>query len=432
MNDTFEANIDCLAGPTHHFGGHAYGNIASLEHRGIISHPKKAALQGLEKMKLLFDLGVPQIVLPPHPRPNYKIFKQLGFEGSLDEAVQKAYNEAPALLLKLSSSSAMWAANSATVTPSHDAQDNKVHVTCANLVSNFHRSIEVDYTLQLFKGIFKNPDLFTVHDALPQTLDFSDEGAANHTRFSFSSDKKGVHLFVYGASESLKPTRYPARQTKLSQETIIRLHKMDKHQVVFAQQNPAVIDKGVFHNDVISTGFLDLFIYHEDAFVNRDLVLYELQKKGPLKPLKITKEMLSVEDAVRSYLFNSQIVLAKDNQLVLIAPTECEKIAQAKTCLEFITQNSPIKNVIFLPLQESMFNGGGPACLRLRVPLTQKELNSMHQGVIFTENLYNKLKSFILSHYPDEFTLKMLLDSKFIKAVQDAYSTCLEILELDL
>jgi succinylarginine dihydrolase len=430
QTSTTEVNIDCLAGPTHHFGGLSFGNIASVQHKGVLSHPKRAALQGLEKMKLLSDLGVLQIVLPPHPRPHFEMLKRLGFEGSNQEIIEAAYKENPDLLLKCSSSSAMWAANSATVTPSVDSLDHKVHITCANLATNFHRSIEANYTEFLFRKIFYDPNFFTHHKMLPATPEFFDEGAANHTRFCRSQSEKGVHFFVYGLQDKLQPEKYPARQTKESQTSIAKLHKIDQKQLVFAQQNPKAIDAGVFHNDVISTGFQDIFLYHEEAFVQTDHVIRDLQEKCELQLIKITKGMLSVEDAVRSYLFNSQIVETKDKKIVLIAPSECEKIGTAKTCLEAIQKNSALHDVIFVPLQESMFNGGGPACLRLRMPLTQNEMQSIHQGVVFTGNLYNKLKVWIEKHYPDEFKLKMLLDHKFLKSIDEAFTTCLDILEL--
>ena len=151
-----EVNIDCIAGPTHHFGGLAFGNVASIHSQAMLSHPKKAALQGLEKMKLLFDLGVPQIIFPPHPRPLFSALKALGFEGSPDAIVEKAFKRAPNLLLICSSSSAMWMANAAIITPSIDSEDHKVHITPANLASNLHRSLEVPLTSALLQKVFNN------------------------------------------------------------------------------------------------------------------------------------------------------------------------------------------------------------------------------------------------------------------------------------
>ena len=71
-----EYNFDGLIGPTHNFSGLASGNIASAKSRFSISHPKKAALQGLAKIKLLMNLGLPQGIIPPQERPNLTALRQ--------------------------------------------------------------------------------------------------------------------------------------------------------------------------------------------------------------------------------------------------------------------------------------------------------------------------------------------------------------------
>ena len=61
----FELNLDGLVGPTHNYAGLSYGNLASTRHRQTVSNPRAAALEGLEKMKVLADLGLKQAVCPP-------------------------------------------------------------------------------------------------------------------------------------------------------------------------------------------------------------------------------------------------------------------------------------------------------------------------------------------------------------------------------
>src|SRR5207248_5247403 len=111
----FEINFDGLVGPTHNYAGLSYGNVASMKNKASISSPKQAALQGLEKMRLLEGLGVKQAVLPPHERPQLATLRALGFRGSDGDVLRGAQREDAALLAAVCSSSNMWAANAATV-----------------------------------------------------------------------------------------------------------------------------------------------------------------------------------------------------------------------------------------------------------------------------------------------------------------------------
>ena len=74
-----EVNIDGLVGPTHNFAGLSLGNRASMQNAGTVSNPKRAALQGLAKMRHLHRLGVPQGIMPPQQRPDPDVLQQLGF-----------------------------------------------------------------------------------------------------------------------------------------------------------------------------------------------------------------------------------------------------------------------------------------------------------------------------------------------------------------
>ncbi len=264
INETArEVNFDGLVGPTHNYAGLAYGNPAAMEHALSGSNPKAAVLQGLEKMKLLMDLGLVQGVLPPQERPDVGALRRLGFRGSDSEIIQAAGRESPSLLASVYSASSMWAANAATIAPSADTRDGRVHFTPANLVSQFHRSIETDFTATLFKRIFQDKTAFVHHSTLPRSLHFSDEGAANHSRLCSSYSGKGLQVFAYGRtafdfSDSL-PKIFPGRQSLEASEAIARLHLLDPRATVFIKQNPDAIDGGVFHNDVISVGNQNLF-----------------------------------------------------------------------------------------------------------------------------------------------------------------------------
>ena len=202
-----EVNFDGLVGPNHNYAGLAQGNLASATNSKNTSYPKAAALQGLEKMKALFELGLTQGILPPLQRPDLVCLKKLGFTGKPKKIISKAANAAPELLAAVYSSSSMWTANAATVSPSCDTKDKRLHLTPANLNSNFHRSIEMDHTHFNLKQIFNNKKLFEVHQPLPQTEELADEGSANHMRLSSKDFSKGLELFVYGKKKAEFPVK---------------------------------------------------------------------------------------------------------------------------------------------------------------------------------------------------------------------------------
>ncbi|MEM0912426.1 MAG: N-succinylarginine dihydrolase, partial [Pseudomonadota bacterium] len=265
-----EANFDGLVGPTHNYAGLSFGNVASKANANSQSNPKQAALQGLAKMKALSDLGLLQGVLAPQQRPDVNCLRRLGFGGTEEQVLRSVYKKAPHLLMAVSSASSMWTANAATVSPSADTSDNKVHFTPANLTNKFHRSIEPDTTGNILRAVFKDDTHFHHHKHLPENDHFGDEGAANHTRFCRRFGETGVEFFVYGKhafdETTPHPIKYPARQTFEASESIARLHGLKAEKTVYAQQNPDVIDQGVFHNDVIAVGSRNVMFYHESAF----------------------------------------------------------------------------------------------------------------------------------------------------------------------
>ena len=275
-----EYNFDGLIGPTHNFSGLALGNIASAKNRFLISHPKKAALQGLAKMKLLMDLGLKQGFIPPHERPHLAALRRdLGLKGSDHQILAKFRQRNFDTLRKYSSASAMWVANTATVSPSSDTADGRVHITPANLVSLKHRAIEANESTAFLKYIFRDNKFFAHHP--PFENKYFDEGAANHMRLSMEHGDKGLELFIYGKETSKKkilaPKKYPARQSREASVAIATLHQLDPDQTAFLQQNPLVIDAGVFHNDVIAVSNEDVLFFHEKAFVNAEEII---KKRG--------------------------------------------------------------------------------------------------------------------------------------------------------
>lgn len=437
---SYEVNFDGLVGPTHNYGGLSYGNVASQSNSQQASNPREAARQGLAKMKALADMGFKQGVLAPQERPDVAALRRLGFSGSDAEVIQRAAKEAMPLLVASCSASSMWVANAATVSPSADTADGRVHFTAANLNCKYHRSIEHPTTSRVLGAMFSNDKHFAHHAALPAVAQFGDEGAANHTRFCRTYGEAGVEFFVYGRSafdsRYPAPQKYPARQTLEASQAVARLHGLSDDGVVYAQQNPAVIDQGVFHNDVIAVGNGEVLFYHEDAFLETDAVLGQLRAKlaskgGNFQAICVPRAAVTVEDAVRSYLFNSQLLSRDDGSMLLVVPEECRNNERVWAYLGQLTsQGGPVREVKVFDLKQSMQNGGGPACLRLRVALKETELAAVNQGVIMTASLYDTLVQWVDKHYRDRLGEADLADPQLLVECRTALDELTQILKL--
>lgn len=434
-----EANFDGLVGPTHNYAGLSWGNVASKANVSATSNPKEAALQGLAKMKHLADRGYVQGVLPPHERPHIPTLKALGYRGSDGEILAAVARDNPVLLSAVASASCMWTANAATVSASADTRDHRVHFTPANLNAKFHRSIEHVVTGRVLKSIFSDEAYFAHHPALPAVSQFGDEGAANHTRLCAGHGEPGVELFVYGGvafdDDAPGPNKFPARQTLEASRAIARLHGLDDNHVVFAQQNPVAIDAGVFHNDVIAVGNGNVLFYHEQAFLNEDRVLADISarlKGAELEPIRVRESEVPLADAVASYLFNSQLINAPDGMLLAV-PAECREIPSVSNYLDgLVASGGPITAVEVFDVKQSMRNGGGPACLRLRVVLRDDELKAMNHGVLLTDELYGHLTAWVQGHYRDRLSQEDLADPMLLEESRHALDELSGILGLGM
>ncbi len=455
--DYIEVNFDALVGPTHNYAGLAFGNLASLENIRQVSHPREAALQGLRKMHLLMQLGLKQGILPPHERPNLPMLRNLGFSGTDIQILNQSKKIAPSLFYACYSSSSMWSANAATVTPSPDSQDAKLHITPANLISHFHRSIETEFTYLVLKRIFFDESKFVVHPPLPSHTSFGDEGAANHNRLCLQYGDSGLEIFVYGRKgfddprmssqmnasthpiktkkhENYTPRIFPARQTLVASQAIARRHLLNKNACIFVKQNPHVIDKGVFHNDVISVMNKNVFLTHELAFEEDiDLLYQTLQSRAsfPIHFINIKESEISVIHAVQSYLFNSQLVSLPNNDMALIAPEECREIPSAfKVVQKILESDNPIRQLHFVDCCESMKNGGGPACLRLRVVLSEDEQNALMPEIFLDEDKYQKLTHWVKRFYRESIRDEDLLDPLLIEESKTSLDELTSLLQL--
>ncbi len=429
-----EVNFDGLVGLTHHYAGLSFGNEASTKHRNQVSNPKLAAKQGLLKMKALSDAGFPQAVIPPQERPNVAVLRQLGFSGSDEQVVAKAAVQTPELLSAASSASSMWVANAATVCPSADAMDSRVHLTVANLNNKFHRSSEAPTTEALLRAIFRDEERFAVHSALPQVARFGDEGAANHNRLGGEYGEPGLQLFIYGREEHghAAPERYPARQTLEASQAVARLNQVNPDRVMFAQQNPTVIDEGVFHNDVIAVSNRQVLFCHERAFVKQCGLMSHLAERVPgFQAIQVPEEAVSVKDAVATYLFNSQLLSREDGSMVLVVPQESQQHAGVWRYLNgLLAEDNPIHELKVFDLRESMANGGGPACLRLRVVLTEAERQAVNPAVMMNDALFNQLNGWVDRYYRDRLTQADLADPQLLREGREALDQLSQLLNL--
>jgi succinylarginine dihydrolase len=354
----------------------------------------------------------------------------LGFKGDAAEILSNAVKQ-PELLANYCSASAMWAANAGTVSPSADTADGRLHITPANLVSNLHRSLEPSTTTRIFRTLFADESLFAIHDPLPATPLFSDEGAANHGRLCPSHEEPGIELFTYGADPLQRdfsgPKQFPARQTLEASQAVARRHGLSPSRTLFVQRNPAAIDAGCFHNDVISVANETVFLYHEEAFLDPRSILEHV----PV-PVMVRKSDLSLEEAVSSYLFNSQLISKDDGSMLLVAPQECQEQERAREVIAKILDdpNNPIDELLTQDLRQSMRNGGGPACLRLRIVLTPKQKEAV-QGRIFLDNaLYDDLTAWVSRHYRDKLLPEDLTDPLLVEESYTALDQLCQIMEL--
>jgi succinylarginine dihydrolase len=518
-----EVSLEGMPGPTHHFGGLAYGNLHAMAHAKTQSSPKRAALESLAKMALLLKLGVKIMIMPPQIRPNTRFLSSMGFRGSLAEQLRNAYDQAPSMFLSALSSASMWTANAATVTAAMDNSDGHIHITPANLSSQLHRAQETAYVTEFFRTITADSPI-VVHEPLPATL--ADEGAANLIRFS-DTDGHGHHLFAYGRSlcESLsQPQHFPARQTLEASQGIIRHHGLRQDNCLCVQQSPEAIDAGVFHQDVIAFGSGRVLVAHERAYTTpffsasprkkgrsqgasplgspetggtREVLgsstenwanatgslekggtkktlgsptenggeppLGSKEQDGTSEPLgdqkhgtcrdlgasdkgetaatieasiknratvplgshevledflhrfggrfvQISEQEIPLTDLVDSYLCNGQIITSRENKRIFLVPKQCQNIPSVANWLaKNITRFAD--KVHYIPVSESLKNGGGPACLRLRMPLTEAEWRGIHPGVKLTPEKIRKLEQLVNSLYPDSFHPNDILET---------------------
>lgn len=431
-----EWNFDGLVGPTHNYAGLSAGNVASRSNQGRISRPRAAALQGLDKMRFVRELGVSQGVLPPQPRPNLEFLAKLGFDGDPAEQIRKANQVDEGLWLRMASSAAcMWTANAATLAPSCDTADQRLHLVPANLQAMLHRSVEGAQTHRVLSAIFADSNHFCVHAPLGGGGQLADEGAANHTRLC-GSDGQAVHLLGWGRSaldpKVPAPQVHPARHTLECSQALARLLQLSPSHTVLARQDPRGIDAGAFHTDVLAVGNGNVLLTHEWAFAELESLLETLRVKVPeLKVCVARQAELPASDAVASYPFNSQLLSIGPRKMVIVAPLEAKENPAAFRYLSRVCDEvAEVQALHFLDLRQSMSNGGGPACLRLRVPMNSAQSQALGGRVVFDAALEQELRDWVTRNYREQLAPDDLADPALWQEQAKALRELSTILEL--
>ncbi|MBA3878315.1 MAG: succinylarginine dihydrolase [Sphingobium sp.] len=408
-----EINFEGLIGPSHNYAGLSLGNLAATGNAGQVSHPRAAALQGIAKMRANIALGLTQGILLPHVRPDHRWLASL----ATDYAGAPPEMKAQAL-----SASAMWAANAATVSPAPDTADGRTHLTVANLLTMPHRSHEWPETLAQLRIAFAHR-AFAVHGPVPPP--FGDEGAANHMRMATAHDAPGIEIFVYGE----RGGPFPARQSRVASEAIARAHRLDPARTIFAEQNPEAIAAGAFHNDVVAVANGPVLFAHEQAFADRNAVYSAITAALPAAQIvEVPASAVSLADAVSSYLFNAQLVTLPDGTMALIVPEEARANVRVWAWLQaMLAGNGPIRRVEVVDVRESMANGGGPACLRLRVVADPATVDPRF---LVDDAKLDRLADVVRSHWPETIESRDIASPALIADIERARAALLDALDL--
>ena len=409
-----EINFDGLVGPSHNYAGLSLGNLASERNYGATSHPRAAALQGIAKMRANLDLGLTQGLLLPHDRPNGAWLAALATDAGAADPVLRA---------NALSASAMWAANAATVSPAPDTGDGRCHLTVANLVTMPHRSHEWPGTLAQLRLAFADNARFAVHGPVPPP--FGDEGAANHMRLCETHGAPGIEVFVYGRGGG----RFPARQHREASEAVARAHRLASGRALFAEQSPEAIAAGAFHNDVVAVANEHVLLAHEQAFADPASLYAELRRQLPtIEIIEVPASAVPLAEAVASYLFNAQLATLPGGGMALILPTEARANPGVWQWLEaLVAGNGPVRRLITVDVRESMANGGGPACLRLRVVADPVTIDP--RFMVHAERL-DSIERVVTRWWPEEIAIDDLARAALWADLRVARSALLDALGL--
>ncbi len=408
-----EINFDGIVGPSHNYAGLSLGNLAATAHAGDVSYPRAAALQALAKMRGNMALGLAQGFFVPLPRPDRRWLDELAADATTDRA----------LLAGAWSASSMWTANAATVSPAPDTADRRCHLTAANLVTMPHRAHEWPDTLRQLELIFADKRHFAVHAPVPPC--FGDEGAANHMRLTAAHGEPGLEIFVYGK----RGGPFPARQHEQASRIVARRHRLDPERVLFLEQSPEAIAAGAFHNDVVAVANERVLFAHERAFADPQAAHAAIRERFPkVEIVQVPDSAVSLAEAIRTYLFNAQLVTLPEGAMALVIPSEADESPAVRSWLDaMLATNGPIRRVVPVDVRQSMANGGGPACLRLRVVADPATVDPRF---LLDETKADTIADVVERHWPEQIDPAGLGDAALAATVAEARGRLLEALDL--
>jgi succinylarginine dihydrolase len=300
------------------------------------SNPRQAALQGLAKMRELAARGFAQAVLPPQARPNFRLLRRLGFSGTTPTCWPG--------LPRIAGDPGLRLFGLADV--DRERRHGQPVGRHARRPRAFHRRQPEQQAAprrrarpvdaHAARDVRRTSDRFVVHDAAARYAGFRRRGRGEpHALLRSATAAAASNSSSTGSVEfdpsAPAPRRYPARQTLEASQAIARLHGLPAAGTVFVQQNPDVIDQGVFHNDVIAVGNGNVLFYHQQAFARRaGRPWTRCATRWPangieLHAVRVDTGMVPVADAVASYLFNSQLLSKPDGRMALVVPHECQR-----------------------------------------------------------------------------------------------------------
>lgn len=306
-----EINFDGLIGPSHNYAGLSLGNLASSRNAGAIAYPRAYRIAGYREDARQYPTGAGAGHVPAAMAARWSMAGAVGDRYWCSRAAYPRGGDVGIIHVGSKRSNGF---------PASDTADGRTHLTVANLVTMPHRSHEWPQTLAQLRVAFSDPRAFAVHAPVPAP--FGDEGAANHMRLCDHHGAAGVEIFVYGRSGG----PFPARQHLEASKAVARLHGLDPARTLFVEQSEEAIAAGAFHNDVVAVANERVLFAHELAFADKAGFYADLRAVMPgVEIVEVPASAVSLADAIKSYLFNAQLVTLPDGGMALILPTEAQE-----------------------------------------------------------------------------------------------------------
>jgi succinylarginine dihydrolase len=236
----------------------------------------------------------------------------------------------------------------------------------------------------------------------------------------------GVEIFVHGVAGG----GFPVRQHAEAGRAIARAHGLDPARTLHIGQSEAAIAAGAFHNDVVAVADGLTLFAHEQAFADPAGFYAELRRLLPeVSIVEVPASAVPLGDAVTSYLFNAQLVTLPEGGQALILPAEARETASVWTWLqEMVAGNGPIRRLELVDVRQSMANGGGPACLRLRVVADPATIDPRF---LVDNARLDRIAALVERQWPERIAPDQLADPALWEAIERARLALLDVLELN-